>query len=116
MPTYGYRCDNGHEFEVVQGMTEKSLTTCVECGAPVRRIFYPVGVVFKGQGFYKTDSRGGASAGIETPKPDAKPEKVDNKADRKAADKTDTKPSKPAESKPASPTPSATEKGSKQDS
>jgi putative FmdB family regulatory protein len=64
MPTYGYRCDQGgHEFEVVQSISEAPLTSCLECGAPVHRIFYPVGIVFKGQGFYKTDSRKGDSGG-----------------------------------------------------
>ena len=62
MPTYGYRCDKGHEFEIVQGIRDDPLTTCQVCGAPVRRIFYPVGIVFKGPGFYKTDSRGGSSS------------------------------------------------------
>ncbi len=58
MPTYGYRCEkNGHEFEVVQGINEPPLTRCKICGSKVRRIFYPVGIVFKGPGFYKTDSR-----------------------------------------------------------
>ena len=65
MPTYGYRCEkNGHEFEVFQGMTDPSLKQCTICGAPVRRIFYPVGIVFKGPGFYKTDSRSGSASGI----------------------------------------------------
>ena len=62
MPTYGYRCSNGHHWELVQRMTEPALTQCAECGAAATRVFYPVGVVFKGQGFYKTDSRG--SGGI----------------------------------------------------
>jgi putative FmdB family regulatory protein len=58
MPTYGYRCEkNGHEFEVVQGINDPPLTRCQICGSKVRRIFYPVGIVFKGPGFYKTDSR-----------------------------------------------------------
>jgi predicted nucleic acid-binding Zn ribbon protein len=47
---------------VVQRITEAPLTQCPECGAPATRVFYPVGIVFKGQGFYKTDSRG--SGGI----------------------------------------------------
>lgn len=59
MPTYGYRCKkNGHEVETVQGINDAPLTRCEVCGAPVTRIFYPVGIVFKGPGFYKTDSRG----------------------------------------------------------
>lgn len=58
MPTYGYRCEaNGHQFEVFQSMTDDPLSKCQICGSPVRRIFYPVGIVFKGPGFYKTDSR-----------------------------------------------------------
>jgi len=62
MPTYGYRCTRGHQWEVVQPITDAPLTVCPECGSPATRIFYPVGIVFKGQGFYKTDSRG--SGGI----------------------------------------------------
>ncbi len=62
MPTYGYRCEkNGHEFEVVQGINDPPLTRCKVCGSKVRRIFYPVGILFKGPGFYKTDSRGSSS-------------------------------------------------------
>jgi putative FmdB family regulatory protein len=62
MPTYGYRCEkNGHEFEVVQGINDEPLTRCQVCGSKVRRIFYPVGIVFKGPGFYKTDSRSGSA-------------------------------------------------------
>ncbi|MGH7610283.1 MAG: FmdB family zinc ribbon protein [Candidatus Dormibacteria bacterium] len=62
MPTYAYRCDAGHQFETWQGITDPALTTCLSCGLPVRRVLFPVGVVFKGQGFYKTDSRSTAGA------------------------------------------------------
>ncbi|GAC1484367.1 MAG: hypothetical protein PVSMB9_10210 [Candidatus Dormibacteria bacterium] len=62
MPTYGYRCSRGHHWELVQRITEPALTQCTECGAPATRVFYPVGIVFKGHGFYKTGSRG--SGGI----------------------------------------------------
>jgi putative FmdB family regulatory protein len=58
MPIYGYRCSRGHHFEVMQRITEEALSACPECGAPVTRVFHPVGIIFKGQGFYKTDSRG----------------------------------------------------------
>jgi len=65
MPTYEYRCDNGHLFEVVQRMSDDPLATCSECGAPVQRVFHPVAIHFKGKGFYNTDygkkSRGAAS-------------------------------------------------------
>ncbi len=58
MPTYGYRCGTcRNEFERVQRMSDASLTECPECGGAVRRVVHPVGVVFKGSGWYVTDSR-----------------------------------------------------------
>ena len=87
MPIYGYRCTRGHQFEVQQRITEPPLTQCPECGAPVTRVFYPVGIIFKGGGFYKTDSRGSSSDGSITP---AASPKADSKADSKAGTKTDT--------------------------
>jgi putative FmdB family regulatory protein len=55
MPIYEYRCENGHTFEVMQGMTEDPLVSCQTCEAPVQRVFHPVAVHFKGSGFYTTD-------------------------------------------------------------
>jgi putative FmdB family regulatory protein len=55
MPVYEYRCRNGHTFEVVQSMSDDSLTKCEVCGAPVQRVLYPPAVQFKGSGFYNTD-------------------------------------------------------------
>ena len=55
MPTYEYRCANGHNFEVIQSMSDDPVETCEECGAPVERVFHPVAVHFKGSGFYSTD-------------------------------------------------------------
>lgn len=55
MPIYEYKCDNGHVFDVMQKMSEDPLTECVECGAPVRKVLQPVGISFKGSGFYSTD-------------------------------------------------------------
>jgi len=64
VPTYGYHCPRCQsEFEVFQRMTEDSLADCPQCGTPGRRLYFPAGIVFKGSGFYKTDSRGAASAG-----------------------------------------------------
>jgi putative FmdB family regulatory protein len=60
VPTYQYACTNPetkHEFEVVQSFSDPAVTTCPECGAPVRKVYGSVGVVFKGSGFYRTDSR-----------------------------------------------------------
>jgi putative FmdB family regulatory protein len=57
MPTYQYACaDCGHQFEAFQTFSEASLTACPECKGEVRKIYSAVGVVFKGSGFYKTDS------------------------------------------------------------
>jgi putative FmdB family regulatory protein len=55
MPIYEYRCENGHLFEVMQGMSDDPVSACEECGAPVERVFHPVAVHFKGSGFYTTD-------------------------------------------------------------
>ena len=58
MPTYQYRCTNcGTELEVVQKFTDPSLTDCEECDGALRKVYSPVGVVFKGSGFYATDNR-----------------------------------------------------------
>ncbi len=63
MPTYTYRCDRCHcEFDVRQSFKDKPVAPCPECGEEARRAFCPVPIVFKGPGFYTTDSRG-ASAG-----------------------------------------------------
>lgn len=55
MPIYEYRCKKGHNFEVMQRMSEDPVTTCEVCGAPVQRVFHPIAVHFKGSGFYNTD-------------------------------------------------------------
>ena len=55
MPIYEYRCENGHQFEVIQSMSDDPVTSCEECGAPVERVFHPIAVHFKGSGFYNTD-------------------------------------------------------------
>ena len=74
MPTYAYRCDAcGHQFDTVQRFSDDPLRDCPACAGSVRRVIHPVGVVFKGSGWYITDSR-------PAPKDDAKP------ADAKAAD------------------------------
>ena len=65
MPTYGYRCGScGHEFEIVQKMTEKPLAACPKCGGKLAKKLYPVGISFKGSGFYTTDYKT-AGAGAE---------------------------------------------------
>jgi putative FmdB family regulatory protein len=55
MPIYEYRCKKGHQFEVMQRISEDAVTTCEICGASVQRVFHPIAVHFKGSGFYNTD-------------------------------------------------------------
>ncbi|GAA4991875.1 FmdB family zinc ribbon protein [Kineococcus glutinatus] len=63
MPTYAYACSQcQHRFEVHQSFTDDALTDCPECGGRLRKQFGSVGVVFKGSGFYRTDSRGSSTA------------------------------------------------------
>ena len=63
MPTYQYACTAcDHRFEQVQAFTDASLTECPECSGRLRKLYGSVGVVFKGSGFYRTDSRAGGSS------------------------------------------------------
>jgi putative FmdB family regulatory protein len=55
MPIYEYRCENGHIFDILQRMSEDPLTECVQCEATVKKVLQPVGISFKGSGFYSTD-------------------------------------------------------------
>ncbi len=80
MPTYTYRCDTcEHQFDAFQRFSDASLTECPECGAPIRRVIQPVGIVFKGSGWYINDSRApekdSAKAGASPVKDGAAPAK-----------------------------------------
>lgn len=55
MPIYEYKCENGHVFDVMQRMADDPLTECQVCSAPVKKVLQPVGISFKGSGFYSTD-------------------------------------------------------------
>ncbi|GAB3398896.1 FmdB family zinc ribbon protein [Flindersiella endophytica] len=64
MPTYQYACTScGEDLEVVQKFTDDALTECPACGGKLRKVYSPVGVVFKGSGFYRTDSRDAKKSG-----------------------------------------------------
>jgi putative FmdB family regulatory protein len=83
MPTYEYACTEcGNRIEVVQSISEAPLTTCTVCGGALRKVFSPVGIVFKGSGFYRTDSRG---------KPAARADDARDKDKAKAAGDGDSK-------------------------
>jgi len=111
MPTYGYRCSNcGHEFEIRQKMTDEPLKTCPKCQGKLNKILYPVGISFKGSGFYTTDykdagksagaassngavkSSEGSSEGSSESKSEAKSEsKAEAKSESKSDSKSDSK-------------------------
>ncbi|WP_433524796.1 FmdB family zinc ribbon protein [Nocardia pseudovaccinii] len=72
MPTYSYactQCDN--RFDIVQSFADEALSVCSECSGKLRKLFNSVGIVFKGSGFYRTDSRGGSSTASEPAKSDS---------------------------------------------
>ena len=102
MPTYGYRCGScGHQFEIVQRISEEPLTTCPKCQGKLSKVLYPVGISFKGSGFYTTDYKGAGkdsaassngSASSSEGGSDSKPEaKSESKPDTKTESKSDTK-------------------------
>jgi len=83
MPTYQYACtDCGHAFEQFQSFSDDALTVCPECSGKLRKLFNAVGVVFKGSGFYRTDSRDKNGAG----------EKPSEKSGEKSGEKSTTTP------------------------
>jgi putative FmdB family regulatory protein len=87
MPTYGYQCEEcGVEFERFQHFSEEPVRVCPECSGPVRRVIHPVGIVFKGSGFYVTDHRSGSATATPGKKKagegaDSKTDSSDSKAD-----------------------------------
>ncbi|GAA0700134.1 hypothetical protein GCM10010193_63560 [Kitasatospora atroaurantiaca] len=67
MPTYQYQCTEcGNGLEAVQKFTDEALTTCPDCEGKLRKVFSAVGVVFKGSGFYRTDSRSSSSSTVSS--------------------------------------------------
>lgn len=65
MPTYDYQCRRcGNTIEVIHSMLEDGPAACERCGGEVRRILHPAGIIFRGSGFYKTDSRSASSASV----------------------------------------------------
>jgi putative FmdB family regulatory protein len=106
MPIYEYRCDNGHNFEVMQRMSDDALTECSICGAPVQRVFHPVAIHFKGSGFYNTDygkrKRGAAAkeeGGSKNESSSTDGASSDSSSSSKSESKPDSKPSSASSSK-----------------
>jgi putative FmdB family regulatory protein len=114
MPTYGYECAACKEkFEVVQKITEDSLKVHEGCGGSLKRLLYPVGIVFKGSGFYVNDyANAGKKEKAEKPaenKSETKSEGGEAKSETKTESKPETKTETKTESKPAAPVASKTD-------
>ncbi len=89
MPTYGYKCTKcNHEFEVLQKITDEPITECEKCGAEVKKLLYPVGIVFKGSGFHINDYRKPEKSGGNGHK-ESKPDAEATKTAEKAAEKVE---------------------------
>jgi putative FmdB family regulatory protein len=96
VPTYQYACTAcEHRFEAVQSFSDASLTECPECSGKLRKLFGAVGVVFKGSGFYRTDSRSGSSKSTSSATTSS------TTSETKTSEKKSSADSKPASSAPA---------------
>jgi putative FmdB family regulatory protein len=103
MPMYEYECGScGRRFEQLQRITEDALTIDPECGGPVRRVIQPVGIIFKGSGFYVTDSRNASSSskGSSNGSSDKPESKTESKSET-AATKSESGSASSTESKTA---------------
>jgi putative FmdB family regulatory protein len=97
MPTYEYACRScGEHLEVVQSFRDEPLTECPNCGGQLRKVFSPVGISFKGSGFYRNDSR---SSSKSAARDDKKSEKAE-KSEASASSASDSSTSKDAKDKP----------------
>jgi putative FmdB family regulatory protein len=107
MPTYGYRCGScGHQFEIVQRISDEPLKVCPTCQGKLTKILYPVGISFKGSGFYTTDYKGSAkssdgssSNGTAPSKEGSSESKPETKSESKSESKPDAKPQSKSDSK-----------------
>ena len=119
MPTYVYACDScGTQFERFQSFKDEPLRTCPSCASAVRRVFQPVGIVFKGSGWYVTDSRKSNSATVSSDDSAGKAEKApaadtaakgESTSETKSEAKSEAKSEPAAKSEPKSETKSSSE-------
>ena len=112
MPTYQYACTNPegkHEFEVVQSFTDAPVAECPTCTATVRKVYGSIGVVFKGSGFYRTDSRSG---GTEKAPSEGSSSSTESSSQESSSTGSSSKEASSKESSPAKTTTPATSTGS----
>ena len=99
MPTYEYRCTEcDHDFEVFQKFTDAPLTQCPVCRGRLRKVFSPVGIVFKGSGFYSTDSHRSGSTATSKPGKASSTEKTSSTSSKHASTSSEAPAAKPAAS------------------
>ncbi|MFF4991883.1 FmdB family zinc ribbon protein [Streptosporangium saharense] len=95
MPTYQYACSAcGNEFDIVQKFSDDALTECPTCAGELRKVFSAVGIVFKGSGFYRTDSRSSSSSTVSS-------NTSSTSASSGSSGESKSGESKPSETKPA---------------
>ncbi|WP_290049777.1 FmdB family zinc ribbon protein [Amycolatopsis solani] len=85
MPTYQYACKEcDHRFEAVQSFSDPSLTVCPQCSGTLRKVFSSVGVVFKGSGFYRNDSRDSKTSSTAATPPKSETKSAETKTESKS--------------------------------
>ncbi len=91
MPTYTYQCENcGIRFDQYQKFSDDSLIICPECGEPaLRKVYQPVGIVFKGKGFYATDNRSPSGQTYSSDKEDTSKKETESKSESKPKTKSE---------------------------
>ena len=120
MPTYGYRCGScGHQFEISQKMSDEPLKVCPKCQGKLSKVLYPVGISFKGSGFYTTDYKGSgkdsdksSSNGVAPGKEGSSETKTETKSESSSESKSESKSDSKSDTKPQSKPDSKTEKAS----
>ena len=102
MPTYEYRCRScGEHLEVVQSFKDEPLTVCPACDGELRKVFSPIGIAFKGSGFYRNDSRPSSSGGTKSESPKSSESTSSSSSSTEGSSSSSSSPSK-SESKAAS--------------
>ncbi|WP_078911215.1 FmdB family zinc ribbon protein [Streptomyces sp. NRRL WC-3742] len=97
MPTYQYQCTEcGNGLEAVQKFTDEALTTCPDCQGRLRKVFSAVGVVFKGSGFYRTDSRSSSSSSVGSSSSSASTPSTSSSTSTSSTSSSTSAPSSPA--------------------
>jgi putative FmdB family regulatory protein len=107
VPTYQYACKAcDHRFEAVQSFTDAALTECPACSGPLRKVFNSVGIVFKGSGFYRTDSRSNGG-GVASESSKSESTKSDSAKSESGSSSNGSKDSSSSSSSTSSATPAA---------